>query len=146
MTKLAGHPPLALVNHGFGASVSQSYYGGQSRIDTSTIIVTPATNATIIDQQSITGTDQSSAVVTSVDANARSAPVTGRPAAFGATPGEPAERRRQPQPAPPLPTPTSAIRRIVMASVLAVKVQGGAGVLYRFDGLSASYNFSPHVK
>lgn len=51
-------------------SVSAYYYGGQSRTDTTTTIITPATNATTIDTASLATTDQSQ-MVANVDANAR---------------------------------------------------------------------------
>ncbi|MBP8297329.1 MAG: tetratricopeptide repeat protein [Burkholderiales bacterium] len=51
-------------------SVSTFYYGGNSRVRTDSVVVTPATNATTIDSQTLTSVDQSS-LVASVDANAR---------------------------------------------------------------------------
>jgi tetratricopeptide (TPR) repeat protein len=51
-------------------SISSSYYGGNSRIRTDNIIVTPATNATVIDTQTLSQTDQS-ALITNLDANTR---------------------------------------------------------------------------
>ncbi len=51
-------------------SVSTYYYGGNSRIRTDNIIITPATNATVIDTQTLSQVDQSS-LVTNIDANAR---------------------------------------------------------------------------
>jgi tetratricopeptide (TPR) repeat protein len=51
-------------------SISTFYYGGNSRIRTDNIIVTPATNATVIDTQTLSQVDQSS-LVTNLDANAR---------------------------------------------------------------------------
>lgn len=51
-------------------SVSTYYYGGNSRIRTDNIIITPATNATVIDTQTLSQVDQSS-LVTNLDANAR---------------------------------------------------------------------------
>lgn len=51
-------------------SVSSYYYGGNSRIRTDNIIITPATNATVIDTQTLSQVDQSS-LVTNIDANAR---------------------------------------------------------------------------
>lgn len=51
-------------------SVSQYYYGGKSQIDTTTTVITPATNATVIDTQRLTANDQS-ALATLVDLNAR---------------------------------------------------------------------------
>lgn len=51
-------------------SVSTFYYGGNSRVRTDSVIVTPATNATTIDTQTLSSVDQS-ALVASVDANAR---------------------------------------------------------------------------
>jgi hypothetical protein len=54
----------------YWGSASQSYYGGQSRIRNETTIITPGTNATVLDVQDISSNDQSS-VVTQVDANAR---------------------------------------------------------------------------
>lgn len=127
-------------------SVSQSYYGGQSRIDTSTIIVTPATNATIIDQQSITGTDQSS-VVTSVDANARirsgdwETRLALRDTYTWSLLKDVASRNR-------LTAAYADVRNQTDRYGFRIGRQspGGAGVLYRFDGLSASYNFSPMWK
>jgi tetratricopeptide (TPR) repeat protein len=54
----------------FWGSVGQSYYGGQSRIRNETTIITPGTDATLIDIQDISNNDQSS-IVTNVDANLR---------------------------------------------------------------------------
>lgn len=54
----------------YWGSVSQSYYGGQSRIRNETTIITPGTDATQIDIQDISSNDQSS-IVTNLDANAR---------------------------------------------------------------------------
>lgn len=51
-------------------SISTNYYGGNSRIRTDNIIITPATNATTIDTQTLSQTDQS-ALVTNLDANMR---------------------------------------------------------------------------
>ena len=51
-------------------SVSSSYYGGNSRIRTDNIIITPATNATTIDSNTFSQLDQSS-LVTNLDANVR---------------------------------------------------------------------------
>jgi tetratricopeptide (TPR) repeat protein len=51
-------------------SVSSYYYGGNSRIRTDNIIITPATNATVIDTETLSQVDQSS-LVTNIDANAR---------------------------------------------------------------------------
>lgn len=51
-------------------SLSSFYYGGNSRIRTDNIIITPATNATIIDTQTLSQTDQS-ALVENLDANLR---------------------------------------------------------------------------
>ncbi|MBK9497642.1 MAG: hypothetical protein IPO08_24635 [Xanthomonadales bacterium] len=51
-------------------SASLSYYGGQSRIQNETTIVTPATNATEIDIQTISGVDQS-AFVSNLDTSSR---------------------------------------------------------------------------
>ncbi|MCB1601185.1 MAG: hypothetical protein KDI66_14310 [Xanthomonadales bacterium] len=51
-------------------SLSAFYYGGNSRIRTDNIIITPATNATTIDTQTLSQTDQS-ALVTNLDANVR---------------------------------------------------------------------------
>ena len=127
-------------------SVSQSYYGGQSRIDTSTIIVTPATNATIIDQQSITGTDQSS-LVTNLDLNAR----------IRSGDWETRMSVRDTYTASFL--KNIASRNRLTAAYADVKNQAdhygirvgrqsptGAGVLYRFDGVSGNYAFSPTWK
>jgi hypothetical protein len=55
--------------------VSQYYYGGQSRTDSTITTVTPATNATTIDTLSLTSTDQKS-IVTNLDLNARYASAT----------------------------------------------------------------------
>lgn len=127
-------------------SVSQSYYGGQSRIDTSTIIVTPATNATIIDQQSITGTDQSS-LVTNIDLNAR----------IRSGDWDTRMSVRDTYTASFL--RNIASRNRLTAAYADVKNQAGhygfrfgrqsptgAGVLYRFDGISGNYAFSPTWK
>jgi hypothetical protein len=51
-------------------SLSQYYYGGNSQVDTTTITVSPATNATTIDTSRLTSTDQSQ-LVTNVDATGR---------------------------------------------------------------------------
>ncbi len=127
-------------------SVSQSYYGGQSRIDTSTIIVTPATNATTIDQQTITGTDQSS-LVTNIDLNAR----------IRSGDWETRMSVRDTYTASLL--RNIASRNRLTAAYADVKNQAdhygirfgrqsptGAGVLYRFDGISGNYAFSPTWK
>ena len=127
-------------------SVSQSYYGGQSRIDTSTIIVTPATNATTIDQQTITGTDQSS-LVTNLDLNAR----------IRSGDWETRMSVRDTYTASFL--KNIASRNRLTAAYADVKNQAdhygvrlgrqsptGAGVLYRFDGISGNYAFSPTWK
>ncbi len=127
-------------------SVSQSYYGGQSRIDTSTIIVTPATNATTIDQQTITGTDQSS-LVTNIDLNAR----------IRAGDWETRMSVRDTYTASLLKNVAS--RNRLSAAYADVKNQAdhygirfgrqsptGSGVLYRFDGISGNYSFSPTWK
>lgn len=124
-------------------SVSQSYYGGQSKIDTSTIIYTPATNATVIDQQSITGADQSS-LVTSVDANARirsgdwETRLALRDTYTLSFLKDVASRNR-------LTTAYADVRNQTDRYGFRFGRQSptGAGVLYRFDGLTASYNFSP---
>ena len=124
-------------------SVSQSYYGGQSRIDTSTIIVTPATNATVIDQQTLTGTDQSS-LVTSVDANARirsgdwETRLALRDTYTWSLLKDVASRNR-------LTAAYADVRNQTDRYGFRFGRQSptGAGVLYRFDGMTASYNFSP---
>lgn len=54
----------------FWGSVTQSYYGGQSRIRNETTIITPGTDATQIDIQDISNNDQSS-IVTNLDLNLR---------------------------------------------------------------------------
>jgi tetratricopeptide (TPR) repeat protein len=54
----------------YWGSVSQYYYGGQSRTQTTTTITTPATGATTIDTATLSGTDQSQ-LVTNVDLTAR---------------------------------------------------------------------------
>ncbi len=136
---LAARPPSTTV----WGSVSQSYYGGQSKIDTSTIIFTPATNATVIDQQSITGADQSS-LVTSVDANARirsgdwETRLALRDTYTLSLLKDIASRNR-------LTTAYADVRNQTDRYGFRFGRQSptGAGVLYRFDGLSASYNFSP---
>lgn len=51
-------------------SVSQFYYGGQSRVQQTTTVTTPATGATTIDTNALTTTDQSQ-VITTADANGR---------------------------------------------------------------------------
>ena len=51
-------------------SVSAYYSGGNSRIRTDNLIITPATNATVIDTETLSQVDQSS-LVTNLDANAR---------------------------------------------------------------------------
>lgn len=127
-------------------SLSQSYYGGQSRIDTSTIIVTPATNATIIDQQSITGTDQSS-LVTNADVNARirsgdwETRMTLRDTYTLSFLKNVASRNR-------LTSAYADVRNITDRYGVRLGRQSptGAGVLYRFDGLTANYNFTPTWK
>lgn len=127
-------------------SVSQSYYGGQSRIDTSTIIVTPATNATIIDQQTITGADQSS-LVTNVDVNARirsgdwETRMTLRDTYNLSLLNTVASRNR-------LTAAYADVRNQAdrYGFRLGRQSPNGLGVLYRFDGVSASYNVSPSVK
>jgi tetratricopeptide (TPR) repeat protein len=124
-------------------SLSQSYYGGQSRIDTSNIIVTPATNATTIDQQTLTGTDQSS-LVTNADVNARirsgqwETRLAVRDTYTWSFLKGSASRNR-------LTAAYADVRNQVDQYGIRVGRQSpsGAGVLYRFDGLSGSYNFSP---
>ena len=66
-----GRPPAAPppIRTAWG-SISQYYYGGNSQVDTTTITVSPATNATTIDTSRLTGTDQSQ-LVTNVDATGR---------------------------------------------------------------------------
>ncbi len=54
----------------YWGSVSQYYYGGQSRTQTTTTINTPATNATTIDTATLSGTDQSQ-LITNADLTAR---------------------------------------------------------------------------
>jgi hypothetical protein len=51
-------------------SLSQYYYGGKSKVQNTTTIVTPATDATTIDKQQFTSTDQSQ-IVTNADVTAR---------------------------------------------------------------------------
>ena len=51
-------------------SLSQYYYGGQSQSTTQITTITPATNATTIDTQALTATDQK-AIVTYLDLNGR---------------------------------------------------------------------------
>jgi tetratricopeptide (TPR) repeat protein len=51
-------------------SISQYYYGGQSQIETTTVTVTPATNATTIDVARLTSTDQKQ-LTTNLDATGR---------------------------------------------------------------------------
>ena len=51
-------------------SLSQYYYGGQTRADTTTITVTPATGATVLDTTNLTSTDQSQ-LLTNADFTAR---------------------------------------------------------------------------
>ncbi|HET9580737.1 MAG TPA: hypothetical protein VFP44_23115, partial [Usitatibacter sp.] len=51
-------------------SVAQGYYGGKSHSDTQLTTITPATNATTIDTQSLSATEQSE-ILTTVDLNAR---------------------------------------------------------------------------
>jgi len=54
----------------YWGSVSQYYYGGQSRTQTATTITTPATGATTIDTATLSATDQSQ-LVTNVDLTGR---------------------------------------------------------------------------
>jgi len=54
----------------YWGSVSQYYYGGQSKTQTTTTVTTPATGATTIDTATLSGTDQSQ-LVTNVDLTAR---------------------------------------------------------------------------
>ena len=124
-------------------SISQSSYGGQSRIDTSTIIVTPATNATIIDQQTITGTDQSS-LVTNLDLNARyrsgdwDTKLSVRDTYTLSFLKRVANQNR-------LTAAYADVRNQADRYGFRIGRQSpsGAGVLYRFDGLSGNYAFSP---
>ena len=51
-------------------SVSQYYYGGKSKVQNTTTVVTPATDATTIDKQQFTATDQSQ-IVTNADVTGR---------------------------------------------------------------------------
>lgn len=57
-------------DHSAWGSVSQFYYGGQSRASQTTTIVTPATGATTIETNQLSGIDQSQ-VITNVDLNGR---------------------------------------------------------------------------
>ncbi len=59
--------PLAFTRWG---SISQYYYGGQSRIETTTTTVTPATNATTIDVARLSSVDQKQ-LTTNLDATGR---------------------------------------------------------------------------
>ena len=54
----------------YWGSVSQYYYGGQSRTQTATTITTPATGATTIDTATLSATDQSQ-LITNIDLTAR---------------------------------------------------------------------------
>jgi len=54
----------------YWGSVSQYYYGGQSRTQTTTTIATPATGATTIDTARLSGTDQSQ-LITNLDLTGR---------------------------------------------------------------------------
>ncbi len=56
--------------HSAWGSVSQFYYGGQSRAQQTTTIVTPATGATTIETNQLSATDQSQ-VITTADLNGR---------------------------------------------------------------------------
>jgi len=59
-------PPL----YAAWGSLSQYFYGGQSQVETTTITVTPATNATTIDVARLTSTDQRQ-LTTNLDATGR---------------------------------------------------------------------------
>jgi hypothetical protein len=67
---VAGRAPEAPPAFNAWGSVSQYYYGGQSQIETTTVTVSPATNATTIDTARLTSTDQRQ-LTTNVDATGR---------------------------------------------------------------------------
>jgi len=73
LTALPEEPPTAALRReapSYWGSVSQYYYGGQSRTQTTTTIATPATGATTIDTAKLSGTDQSQ-LITNVDLTTR---------------------------------------------------------------------------
>jgi len=65
-----GPAPAEPMHASAWGSISQYYYGGQSQSTTQITTITPATNATTIDTQSLTATDQK-ALVTYLDLNGR---------------------------------------------------------------------------
>ncbi len=62
-------PPGAPAYSAWG-SLSQFYYGGQSRVQQTTTVVTPATGATTLETNALTATDQSQ-LITTADLNGR---------------------------------------------------------------------------
>ena len=73
LTAMPEESPAATIRReapSYWGSVSQYYYGGQSRTQTTTTITTPATGATTIDTARLSGTDQSQ-LITNVDLTAR---------------------------------------------------------------------------
>ena len=62
-------PPGAPAYSAWG-SFSQFYYGGQSRVQQTTTVVTPATGATTLETNALTATDQSQ-LITTADLNGR---------------------------------------------------------------------------
>lgn len=125
-------------------SVAQSYYGGQSRIRNETTIITPATDATVIDVQSLANTDQSS-LVTNLDATARYRSeswdnrfVFRDVATYSFLAGTPSENRLSALYADFRSQPLAAAARVGRQS------STGNGVLGRYDGVNASWTFAPH--
>lgn len=127
-------------------SISQSYYGGQSRIRNETTIYTPATDSTVIDVQSLSNTDQS-ALVSNVDATARyrSAEWDNRfvfrdVSSLSFLNGVPSQNR--------LSAMYADLRNETIQAGARIGRQSstGNGVLGRYDGANVSWNFRPHWK
>lgn len=127
-------------------SISQSYYGGQSRIRNETTIVTPATDSTVIDVQTLSGTDQS-AIVSNLDATARYRSqewdnrfVFRDVATYSFLTGTPSENR------------LSALygdfrsQNLGLGARVGRQSSMGNGVLGRYDGVNAGWTFAPHWK
>lgn len=124
-------------------SASLSYYGGQSRIQNETTIITPATNATEIDVQTISGVDQS-AFVTNLDTSSRYRStdwdnrfVFRDVASYSLLSEVPSENR------------LSALfgdfkyQPLALTARVGRQSSTGNGVLGRFDGATAGWTFLP---
>lgn len=124
-------------------SASLSYYGGQSRIQNETTIITPATNSTEIDVQTISGVDQS-AFVTNLDTSSRYRStdwdnrfVFRDVASYSLLGDVPSENR------------LSALfgdfkyQPLALTARVGRQSSTGNGVLGRFDGATAGWTFLP---